>query len=131
MKNFALALTLGVSGFAVLYVSLIAGEALAMTSPIMTWRASTQISLTLLAAMIYLLITAPTSYGLARGMIHWFPNVGRSAIGIAAFLITTTVIVLQLAVYADSVVGRSILKVVFCVAPLSIVLLQSRRNPAQ
>ena len=128
MKVFALALTLGVAGFAVLYSALIAGEALSTTSVVMDWRASTQIPVTLLAAIIYLPIAVPVAYALGKVLIRWAPTVARSSIAIAALLITTAVVTLQLGLYDDTVLGRSIIKVAFCVVPLLVALYWSRRD---
>ncbi len=81
---------------------------------------------TLLRIAILSLTAFPIAYLTGYGLIRWVPALSLRIILVVALLITLVIGLLQVYVYAPSVLGASILKILFVVIPLALAAYRNR-----
>ena len=114
--------------FAGLYVTIVMAELLGRTGAVLYLRNEVGMSVTLLRMAILSVTVLPVAYLFARLLVSWSPESGRAALLWTALAFTLAIGMLQLFVYAPSVLGASLLKVTFATVPLLAV---AYRRPPQ
>ena len=118
---------LSLLGLVAVYGAIIVGEAIATMGPMAAWRAS-GLPPTLLRIVILALTAAPVAYLMASGLMRRAPAIGLRVITAVALLFTAALGLLQLFVYAPSVLGATILKILFVIVPFGLVAFRYRSN---
>ncbi len=119
------------SGLAVvaIYVALVVGELLGMSSSYLYLRNEMGIPVTLLRIGVLAVTVLPVAFFAGRQLVVRLPNSGRTGLLIAAVGFALIIGSLQVFVYDWSVFGASLLKVAF--ASAGLILVASRDRPAE
>lgn len=128
MRQIPEIVSLSLAGLILLYGSVVAGEAVATTRPVLYLRNDVGVPVTLLRIAILSVTTLPIACLIGHALIRWAPASSHRVMFVVALLFMLVVGWLQLYVYPPSVSGASILKVAFVVLPLGVVT--HRHRPA-
>ena len=126
MRQILAILLLSLVGLVLVYGSVVAGEAVSTTRLALFLRNDIGIPVTLFRIAVLSLTAFPIAYLTGYGLIHWVPALSLRIIAVVALLYTLVVALLQFYVYEPSVLGATILKIVFVVGPLALVAYRSR-----
>src|SRR5262245_61103829 len=128
MRQISAVLSLSLAGLSLVYGSVIVGEAVATTPPVLYLRKDVGVPVTLFRIAILSVTTLPMAYLIGYGLTRWVPALSLRVICGVALLFTLVIGLLQFYVYPPSVLGASILKVAFVVLPLAWVTYRSPLN---
>ena len=126
MRQAIVILSLSVVGLLAVYGGVLAGEAASVTPLALYLGNNTAITGNLLRIAILSLTAFPVAYLTGYGLICWFPALSLRIIPVVALLYTLVIGLFQVYIYAPSVLGASILKVLFVVVPLGLVAYRNR-----
>jgi hypothetical protein len=119
-------LVLSALGLLFLYASLVAAEALSTTALALSFSVDTGVTGNLYRAAILSVTALPIAYLTGWALTRWAPVLSRSIILVVAVLYTLVVALLQFYLYSPTVLGSSLLKVLFVVVPLALVGYRAR-----
>jgi hypothetical protein len=126
MRQIPAILSISLAGLFLVYGSVVAGEVVATTRPALYLRDDVGVPVTVFRIAILSVTTLPIAYLLGYGVIRWVPSLSLRVISLVALLFMLVVGLLQIYVYPPSILGASILKVAFVIAPLALVTYRNR-----
>jgi len=109
-----------------IYVALLAGELLSMSSSYQYFHTEIGIPVTLLRICVFAVTILPAAFFAGRGIVLRSPSGGRTALVIVAVAFALIIGSLQVVVYDPSVLSASLLKVAFATAGLTLVAYRYR-----
>ena len=127
MRQATAILLLSVAGLLLVYGAVVAAEAVSVAPLVLFLGNDAGVPGALLRIAILSLTAFPIAYLTGYGLRRWVPVLSGRIIPVVAVLWTLFVVLLQVYLYAPSVLGASILKILFVVIPL--VLAGYRNRP--
>lgn len=119
---------LSIIGLVVVYGSVVLAEAVGMAGLASFLRNDAGLPPTLIRVVVLSVTALPISYLTGCALVRWAPVQSGRVMTAVALLHTTVITLLQVVVYHPSVLGATILKVVFVVGPLALAASRSRRT---